>query len=195
MSENTWFWTFLLKNCPGTGSPKTASIIKHHDVFKPKGLVGSLSVEKRLSYFKHFLKSSAKLQWNMVFVKCQKQVLKDLLMTDNKLQIRQERGNHFYEYLRSTVCLMLPTRSLKEQVSSKLRMASQCHQDLNACCLSERSGSTCIKPCGRRVVTYSPSKRDTLASISPSPSNGAWWNTAREFVSFTTLSSIFPLTH
>ena len=40
------------------------------DVFKPEGLVRSLSVEKRLSYFERFLKGSAQLQWNTAFVEC-----------------------------------------------------------------------------------------------------------------------------
>ena len=68
--------------------------------------------------------------------------------------------------VRHWICLVSSTRSLKERVSSKLRIMALQRQDLNAYRLSKRSGSTCIKPsCGRRVVTYSLNKRDILASI------------------------------
>ena len=98
-------------------------------VFKPKGLVvGSLSIEKRLSYFEQFLKSSAKLQWSTAFVKCQKQVLSGLLTaTDNVTQIRQvlTTGTRkaFYAYLASTESLDMNHAANKKLKGASLQRA------------------------------------------------------------------------
>jgi hypothetical protein len=97
------------------------------DVFKPEGLVGSLSVEKRLTYFERFLKGSAKLQWNTAFVECQKQVLDDLLTADNVSQIRNVvtigTRKSFYEYLKSTETLDMTRAPNKRLKGASLQQA------------------------------------------------------------------------
>ena len=117
-----------VKNLMGTG----LEVLKlrrslNIDVFKPEGLVGSLSVEKRLTYFERFLKGSAKLQWNTAFVDCQKQVLDDLLTVDNASTIRNVltigTRKSFYEYLKSTETLDMSRASNKRLKGASLQQA------------------------------------------------------------------------
>ena len=97
------------------------------DVFKPEGLVGSVSVENRLSYFERFLKGSAKLQWSTAFVDCQKQVLDDLLTADNATMIRNvvtfATRASFYAYLKSTETLDMSRAFNKKLKGASLQQA------------------------------------------------------------------------
>ena len=99
------------------------------DIFKPEGLVRSVSVKNRLrlSYFEWCLKSSAKLQWSTAFVECQKQVVDDLLTVNNASKIRNiltiGMRKSFCEYLKNTETLDMSRAFNKKLKGASLQQA------------------------------------------------------------------------